>query len=110
MRARIRIPIAPRSPRLRELLRATSRSGRNFDEVLRLLDSIQLTAKYKVATPVNWKHGEDVIIVPSVSDEEAKKRFPKGWKSPKPYMRIVSEGSAAYRFHNARPVHPARRG
>ena len=66
-------------------------SGRNFDEVLRLLDSIQLTAKYKVATPVNWKHGEDVIIVPSVSDEEAKKRFPKGWKSPKPYMRIVSE-------------------
>ena len=64
-------------------------TGRNFDEVLRLLDSIQLTAAHKVATPVNWKHGEDVIIVPSVSDEEAKQRFPQGWRSPKPYMRFV---------------------
>jgi alkyl hydroperoxide reductase subunit AhpC len=64
-------------------------SGRNFDEVLRLLDSIQMTAAHKVATPVNWKHGEDVIIVPSVSDEEAKQRFPQGWRSPKPYMRFV---------------------
>ncbi len=64
-------------------------SGRNFDEVLRLLDSIQLTAKHKVATPVNWKHGEDVIIAGSVSDEEAKQKFPQGWKAPKPYMRIV---------------------
>jgi thioredoxin-dependent peroxiredoxin len=66
-------------------------SGRNFDEVLRLLDSCQLTATHKVATPVNWKAGEDVIIVPSVSDEEAKKRFPEGWDSPKPYMRVVHQ-------------------
>jgi thioredoxin-dependent peroxiredoxin len=66
-------------------------SGRNFDEVLRLLDSIQLTAKHKVATPVNWKQGQDVIIVPSVSDEEAKAKFPDGWKAPKPYIRIVSQ-------------------
>jgi alkyl hydroperoxide reductase subunit AhpC len=66
-------------------------SGRNFDEVLRLLDSIQLTAEHKVATPVNWKHGEDVIIVPSVSDEEAKQRFPQGWKTVKPYLRVVAQ-------------------
>lgn len=66
-------------------------SGRNFDEVLRLLDSLQLTANYKVATPVNWKHGEDVIIVPSVSDAEAKERFPQGWKTVKPYMRVVPQ-------------------
>jgi alkyl hydroperoxide reductase subunit AhpC len=66
-------------------------SGRNFDEVLRLLDSCQLTAQFKVATPVNWKHGEDVIIVPAVTDEEAKQRFPEGWKSVKPYMRVVRQ-------------------
>ena len=66
-------------------------TGRNFDEVLRLLDSIQLTAKHKVATPVNWKQGQDVIIVPAVSDDEAKQRFPGGWKSPKPYLRIVPQ-------------------
>ncbi|MFC4313693.1 peroxiredoxin [Steroidobacter flavus] len=66
-------------------------SGRNFDEVLRLLDSIQLTAEHKVATPVNWKHGEDVIIVPSVSDDEAKQRFPQGWKTVKPYLRVVPQ-------------------
>jgi thioredoxin-dependent peroxiredoxin len=66
-------------------------SGRNFDEVLRLLDSCQLTAKYKVATPVNWKHGEDVIIVPAVPDEEARQRFPEGWNSVKPYMRVVHQ-------------------
>jgi alkyl hydroperoxide reductase subunit AhpC len=66
-------------------------TGRNFDEVLRLLDSCQLTAKHKVATPVNWKQGEDVIIVPAVSDAEAKEKFPAGWKSPKPYIRIVPQ-------------------
>ena len=66
-------------------------SGRNFDEVLRLVDSIQLTASHKVATPVNWKHGEDVIIVPAVSDEEAKTRFPDGWTTVKPYMRVVPQ-------------------
>jgi alkyl hydroperoxide reductase subunit AhpC len=69
-------------------------TGRNFDEVLRLLDSVQLTARHKVATPVNWKQGEDVIIVPSVSDEEAKQKFPDGWKAPKPYMRIVPQPRA----------------
>src|SRR3990172_11590631 len=64
-------------------------TGRNFDEVLRVLDSIQLTAKHKVATPVNWKRGDDVIILPSVSEDEAKQKYPGGWKSPKPYIRIV---------------------
>ena len=66
-------------------------TGRNFDEVLRVLDSMQLTAKHKVATPANWKLGEDVIIVPSVSDDEAKKKYPSGWKAPKPYLRIVPQ-------------------
>jgi alkyl hydroperoxide reductase subunit AhpC len=66
-------------------------TGRNFDEVLRVLDSIQLTAAHKVATPVNWKQGDDVIIVPAVSDEEAKQKYPNGWKSPKPYLRIVPQ-------------------
>ena len=66
-------------------------TGRNFDEVLRVLDSIQLTAEHKVATPVNWKQGEDVIIVPAVSDEEAKLKYPDGWKAPKPYLRIVPQ-------------------
>ena len=66
-------------------------TGRNFDEILRVLDSMQLTAKHKVATPVNWKNGEDVIIAGSVSDDEAKKLFPGGWKSPKPYLRVVKQ-------------------
>jgi alkyl hydroperoxide reductase subunit AhpC len=66
-------------------------TGRNFDEVLRVLDSLQLTAKHKVATPVNWEPGEDVIIAGSVSDDEAKKTYPKGWKAPRPYMRIVPQ-------------------
>ncbi len=66
-------------------------TGRNFDEVLRLLDSVQLTAKHQVATPVNWQWGEDVIIVPAVSDEEARKKFPEGWQAPKSYIRIVPQ-------------------
>jgi alkyl hydroperoxide reductase subunit AhpC len=66
-------------------------TGRNFDEVLRVIDSMQLTARHKVATPVNWKNGEDVIILPSVTEEEAKAKYPEGWKSPKPYLRIVPQ-------------------
>jgi alkyl hydroperoxide reductase subunit AhpC len=66
-------------------------TGRNFDEVLRLLESCQLTAEFKVATPVNWKQGEDVIIVPAVSDAEARERFPEGWNSVTPYMRVVHQ-------------------
>jgi alkyl hydroperoxide reductase subunit AhpC len=66
-------------------------TGRNFDEVLRVIDSLQLTAKHKVSTPVNWKQGDEVIIAGSVSDEEAKKTYPNGWKAPKPYIRIVPQ-------------------
>jgi len=66
-------------------------TGRNFDEVLRVIDSLQLTAKHKVATPVNWKHGEEVIIVPAVSDDDAKKTYPDGWRTEKPYLRYVPE-------------------
>ncbi|HKB44532.1 MAG TPA: peroxiredoxin [Chitinophagaceae bacterium] len=66
-------------------------TGRNFDEVLRVLDSMQLTAAHRVATPVNWKNGDDVIIVSAVSDAEAKEKFPEGWKAPKPYLRIVRQ-------------------
>jgi alkyl hydroperoxide reductase subunit AhpC len=69
-------------------------TGRNFDEVLRVIDSLQLTAKYSVATPVNWKSGEDVIIASSVSDEAARQKFPNGWKAPKPYIRIVPQPRA----------------
>jgi len=66
-------------------------TGRNFDEILRVLDSLQLTAKHQVATPVNWQNGEDVIIVPAVSDEAAKEKYPEGWKAPKPYLRIIPQ-------------------
>ncbi len=66
-------------------------TGRNFDEILRVLDSMQLTAKHKVATPVNWKNGDDVIIVPAVSNDEAKEKYPQGWKTLKPYLRVVKQ-------------------
>jgi alkyl hydroperoxide reductase subunit AhpC len=66
-------------------------TGRNFDEVLRVLDSMQLTARHQVATPVNWKKGDDVIIVPTVTDEQAKAKYPQGWKTLKPYLRIVNQ-------------------
>ncbi len=77
--------------KIKAMLTYPMSTGRNFDEVLRLLDSCQLTAKHTVATPVNWKQGEDVIIPPSVSDEQAKQKFPGGWKALKPYLRIVPQ-------------------
>ena len=77
--------------KIKAMLTYPMSTGRNFDEVLRILDSVQLTAKHKVATPVNWKQGEDVIIVPAVSDEDAKKTYPNGWKAPRPYLRIVPQ-------------------
>jgi alkyl hydroperoxide reductase subunit AhpC len=66
-------------------------TGRNFDEVLRVIDSLQLTAKHKVATPANWNQGDDVIILPAVSDEEARQKYPEGWQAPRPYLRIVPQ-------------------
>jgi alkyl hydroperoxide reductase subunit AhpC len=66
-------------------------TGRNFNEILRVIDSLQLTARHKVATPANWKNGEEVIIAGSVTDEEAKTKYPQGWKAPKPYLRIVAQ-------------------
>ena len=77
--------------KIKAMLTYPMSTGRNFDEVLRLLDSCQLTAKHKVATPVNWRQGADVIILPAVSDQEAKEKFPGGWKSPKPYIRVVAQ-------------------
>ncbi len=77
--------------KIKAILSYPMSSGRNFDEVLRLLDSCQLTAKHQVATPVNWHRGDDVIIVPTVSDAQAKEKYPGGWKSPKPYIRIVPQ-------------------
>ena len=69
-------------------------TGRNFDEVLRVIDSLQLTAKHKVATPANWNQGDDVIILPAVSDDEAKQKYPEGWRAPRPYLRIVPQPRA----------------
>ncbi len=75
--------------KVRLMITYPASTGRNFDEVLRVLDSLQLTDKFKLATPVNWKPGDDAIIVPSVPDDEAKKLFPQGWKALKPYLRYV---------------------
>jgi alkyl hydroperoxide reductase subunit AhpC len=77
--------------KIKLMLTYPASTGRNFDELLRVIDSLQLTSKHAVATPVNWKRGEDCIIVPSVSDEDAKKKFPGGWKALKPYLRIVPQ-------------------
>ncbi len=85
------IPSRRTHKKIKLMLTYPMSTGRNFDEVLRVLDSIQLTAKHKVATPVNWKNGEDVIIIPAVSDEEAREKYPDGWESPKPYIRIVPQ-------------------
>ena len=77
--------------KVRLILTYPAATGRNFDEILRSIDSLQLTDTYSVATPVDWKQGEDVIIVPSVSDEAAKEKFPKGWKTLKPYLRVTEQ-------------------
>ena len=77
--------------KIRLMITYPQTTGRNFDEILRVIDSLQLTDAHKVATPVNWKNGEDVIIVPAVSDDEAKTRFPKGWKTLKPYLRLTPQ-------------------
>ena len=79
--------------RIKLMLSYPMSTGRNFDEVLRVLDSMQLTARHKVATPVNWKNGDDVIILPAVSDDEARQKYPAGWKAPRPYLRIVPQPS-----------------
>jgi alkyl hydroperoxide reductase subunit AhpC len=80
--------------RIKLMLTYPMTTGRNFDEILRVIDSLQLTAKHKVATPANWQHGDDVIIAGSVSDDEAKAMFPDGWRSPRPYMRFVKQPGA----------------
>jgi thioredoxin-dependent peroxiredoxin len=77
--------------KIRTILTYPASTGRNFDEILRIVDSLQLTDRYKVATPVNWKNGEDVIIVPSVQTEEARKLFPEGWDEKRPYLRVVKQ-------------------
>jgi hypothetical protein len=81
--------------KLRLTLTYPPSTGRNFPEILRVIDSLQLTDAHKVATPVNWQNGDDVIIVPSLSDEDAKKRFPQGWKTLKPYLRVVAQPGRA---------------
>jgi alkyl hydroperoxide reductase subunit AhpC len=77
--------------KIKAMLTYPMSSGRNFDEVLRLLDSCQLTARHRVATPVNWQPGDNVIIAPSVSDEQARQQYPDGWQAPRPYLRIVPQ-------------------
>jgi alkyl hydroperoxide reductase subunit AhpC len=87
--------VVGRDKKIKLILVYPMTTGRNFDEVLRVIDSLQLTAQHKVATPVNWKPGEDVIIAGSVSDEEARKTYPEGWKAPRPYIRIVPQPARA---------------
>jgi alkyl hydroperoxide reductase subunit AhpC len=77
--------------KVRAMITYPASTGRNFDEILRVIDSLQLTDQYKVATPANWKDGEDCIIVPALSDEDAKSRFPKGWKTLRPYLRVTPQ-------------------
>src|ERR1700746_3046995 len=89
--ARRRVFVIGPNKKIKLMLSYPMSTGRNFDEVLRVVDALQLTAKHAVSTPVNWKYGEDVIISGSVSDEDAKKKYPNGWKSPKPYIRIVPQ-------------------
>jgi thioredoxin-dependent peroxiredoxin len=84
--------IAP-DKKIKLILMYPMTTGRNFDEVLRVLDSVQLTARHRVATPANWKQGDDVIIAGSVTDEEARSQYPQGWKAPRPYLRIVQQPS-----------------
>jgi alkyl hydroperoxide reductase subunit AhpC len=79
--------------KIRAMITYPASTGRNFDEILRVIDSLQLTDRHKVATPVNWKQGEDVIIVPSVSDDEARRLFPEGWHAQRPYLRLVKQPS-----------------
>ncbi len=81
------------SKKVRLTITYPASTGRNFDEILRVIDSLKLTSEHQVATPVNWKHGDDVIIVPALSNDEAKKKFPKGWKELKPYLRMVPDPS-----------------
>lgn len=83
--------------KIRLILTYPPSTGRNFQEILRVIDSLQLTDQYKVATPVNWQNGDDVIIVPSLSDADAKERFPEGWKTLKPYLRVVKQPGAGAR-------------
>jgi len=77
--------------KIRAMITYPASTGRNFDEILRVIDSLQLTDRFKVATPVNWRHGDDVIIVPSVSNDEARKLFPEGWNEHRPYLRVVKQ-------------------
>ncbi len=91
--------------RVKAMLSYPDSTGRNFDEILRLLDSCQLTAEHQVATPANWHHGEDVIIVPEVTDDDAKERFPEGWRSPLPYVRVVPDPSFGARWFSTLERH-----
>ena len=96
--------------RVKLILTYPMTTGRNFDEVLRVLDSMQLTAAHQVATPVNWQDGDDVIIVPAVSDEAAREKYPDGWRAPKPYLRLVSQPEQVAERLSQRPVDWGRQG